>query len=152
MFKESPSNNETDTIIGPSVKIEGDFVTEGNIVVEGTICGVVKTNKNLKVGPKAKIFANVAAADALVAGEVQGNIKITNKLELTSTAKIFGDVKTDNLLVASGAILCGKCQMGDGKDKSPRPDFSKQEKIELESKAVDVEIKKIKKPEKVKFF
>ena len=41
MLKES-SGHETDTIIGPSVKVEGDFVTEGNIIIEGTICGTIK--------------------------------------------------------------------------------------------------------------
>jgi len=53
MFKETPITNETDTIIGPSVKVEGDFITEGNVVVEGMICGTIKTSKNLKVGSKS---------------------------------------------------------------------------------------------------
>jgi len=67
MFKDTPAN-ETDTIIGPSVKVEGDFVTEGNIIVEGTICGTIKTSQSLKIGPTAKIFANIWADNALIAG------------------------------------------------------------------------------------
>lgn len=137
MFKETPAAptvaNETETVIGPSVKVEGDFATEGDIVVEGTICGSLRTSKNLRVGPKSRIFANVSADNALVAGEVQGNIKINGKLELTSTAKIFGDIKTGILIVAAGSTLNGKCQMGEGKGKSAKPDFSKQEKIHLKS-------------------
>lgn len=132
MFKDNQSiSNETDTIIGSSVKVEGDFVTEGNIIVEGTICGSIKTSKNLKVGPESKIFANISAENALISGEIQGNLTINGKLELTSTAKIFGDIKTSNISVASGAIINGKCQMTDNKNKSPRPEFSKQKRIEL---------------------
>jgi cytoskeletal protein CcmA (bactofilin family) len=133
MFKENQplTANETDTIIGPSVKVEGDFITEGNIIIEGIICGTIKTTKNLKIGPQSKIFSNVWAENALVAGEVQGNINCNNKLELTATAKIFGDIKAAILNVASGAIISGKCQTGDNKTKAGKPEFSKQEKIEL---------------------
>lgn len=135
MFKENKNGgDETETIIGPSVKVEGDFITEGDIVVEGMVCGTIKTAKNLKIGPKSKVYANVSAENALVSGEVQGSMKISQQLQLTSTAKIFGDVKAKILIVASGSILNGKCQMGDSKDKSPKPDFSKQEKIELKTK------------------
>lgn len=135
MFKDTNNDNhETDTIIGPSVKVEGDFVTEGNIIVEGTICGSIKTAKNLKVGPKSRIFANTSAENAMVAGEIQGNVTISNKLELTSTAKIFGDIRAAKIVMAEGAVLNGKCLMAD-KEKSMRPDFSKQKKIDLKSAA-----------------
>ena len=148
MFKETPLTNETDTVIGPSVKVEGDFVTEGNVIVEGTICGTIKTSKNLKVGPKSKIFANVSAENALIAGEIQGNIKVNDKLELMSTGKIFGDIKVGTLIVSAGSVLNGKCQMGAIKEKSIKPDFSKQEKIEL--KTLEDEITTEKKPVKKK--
>jgi len=136
MFKETTAaaaTHETDTIIGPSVKVEGDFVTEGNIIIEGTICGTVKTSKNLKIGPASKIFANIWADNALIAGEIQGNLNIANKLELTPTAKIFGDIKTANISISSGATLNGKCQMADNKNKAIKPEFSKQKKMELKS-------------------
>ncbi len=142
MFKENPTVNETETIIGPSVRVEGDFVTEGNIIVEGVICGTIKTLKNLRVGSKSKIYANVTAENALVSGEIQGNIKVRGKLELTPTAKVFGDIKVGTLLVASGSIINGKCQMGSEKDKSPKPDFSKQVKIDLEAKDNQTETEK----------
>jgi len=140
MFKETPATaHETDTIIGPSVKVEGDFVTEGNVIVEGTICGTIKTTKNLKVGPSSKIFANIWADNALIAGEIQGNLNIAKKLELTSSAKIFGDVKTSNLSISGGAILNGKCQMAESKNKAIRPEFSKQKKIDLKSQSAETE-------------
>jgi len=132
MFKETPPvTTEIETVIGPSVKVEGDFVTEGNMVIEGTICGSIKTSKNLKIGPQAKVFANLTAANALISGEVQGNITISGRMELTASAKIFGDIKVGSLNIASGAILNGKCQMPDNKEKSNRPESSKQDRIEL---------------------
>jgi cytoskeletal protein CcmA (bactofilin family) len=135
MFKENQSNQgESQSIIGPSVKVEGDFITEENMIIEGMVSGTIKTTKNLKVGPKSKIFADVQAENILVAGEIQGSVKAVSKLELTSSAKVYGDIKADTLIVASGSKLNGKCQVGGTKEKSPKPDFSKQGKIALESK------------------
>lgn len=140
MFKEQASSHETETVIGPSVKVEGDFVTEGNIVIEGTVCGTVKTSQDLKIGAKSKVFANVSANNALVAGEIQGNVRIKEKLELMPTARIYGDIRAGSLVIASGSIFNGRCQMGNLKDKTIRPDFSKQAKIDLDVSETEDEI------------
>jgi len=100
-----------ETIVGPSVKVEGEFVSEGNIVIEGQVSGTVKTAKHLRVEEGAKINANVGAESALVSGEVHGNMKINSTLEMTPTAKIYGDVETKTIIVAAGAILHGRCLM-----------------------------------------
>ena len=127
MFKKEGDVEEIETIIGPSVQVEGDFVAAGDVVVEGMVSGKLKTEKSLRVGTGAKIFASVTAANALIAGEVQGNVKVEGNLELTSTARIFGDVKAKTLTIASGACLHGKCQAGEDRK-------SKLEKIEERAK------------------
>lgn len=119
MFKKDENSTEIETIIGPSVHVEGDFVAAGDVVIEGTVSGKLRTEKNLRVGQNAKIYASVMAANALIAGEVQGNIKVREALELTNTAKVFGDIKTDVLTVAPGATIIGKCQVGEDKKSKP---------------------------------
>jgi cytoskeletal protein CcmA (bactofilin family) len=112
MFKDLyAKEGETETIIGPSVKVEGDFVSKGNVTVEGAVYGTLKTDKDLKIGSVAKISANVIAANAFVSGEVKGNVKVHGKLELSDTSKIFGDVEAKTLIMAAGAVLNGKCSM-----------------------------------------
>lgn len=108
-----PTNGgrEIETVIGPSVKVEGNFRGQGNVIVEGIVHGSLKTDKDLTVGSGAKISANVIAANAKISGEVKGSVKIKGKLELTETAKIFGDIETEVLSVTPGAILNGKCTM-----------------------------------------
>ncbi|OGY45888.1 MAG: hypothetical protein A3A24_00350 [Candidatus Buchananbacteria bacterium RIFCSPLOWO2_01_FULL_46_12] len=115
MLKKEGMSNEVETIIGPSVHVEGDFVGNGDVVIEGTVSGKLRTEKNLRIGETAKIFANISAANILVAGEVQGNIKAKESLELTSSAKVFGDIKTNIVTIASGAIFHGRCQAGEEK-------------------------------------
>ena len=74
--------DEVETVVGPSVNVEGDFASEGNIVIKGTVSGSVFTSKHLTVEMGAKIIANVRAGSATIAGEVKGNMKIKESLEL----------------------------------------------------------------------
>jgi cytoskeletal protein CcmA (bactofilin family) len=110
-LKPEPPRDEVETVVGPSVCVEGDFSSEGRILVKGTVCGSVKTSKLLTVEPGAKILANVKAGDALISGQVKGNVKVDNRLELSETAQIEGDVWCKELIVACGALMSGKVQM-----------------------------------------
>lgn len=107
------SGNEPETIIAAGVKVEGDFVSQGDVLIEGIVEGSLKTERDLRVGSKATISANVSAANATIAGEIRGNIKISEKLELEPSAKLYGDVHTKVLVVASGAQVNGTIVMGE---------------------------------------
>ncbi|MCK4553681.1 polymer-forming cytoskeletal protein [Candidatus Parcubacteria bacterium] len=114
MFKKHDQREnfkKVETIIGSSVKVKGDFNSQGNIIIEGIVQGNLKTKGNLLVGDKAKITADIEAKEAKISGEIKGNVKIKEYLELTATAKIFGDVEASSLSVERGAILNGKCTM-----------------------------------------
>lgn len=112
MFKsDHESNKEAETVIGPSVKVEGNFSSDGDVIIEGQLTGTLKTTKNVKIGEQAKIKADVEAANIFQAGEIKGNVKVSEKLQLKSTAKILGNVETSILSVEEGGLLNGKCQM-----------------------------------------
>ncbi|MFA6534603.1 MAG: polymer-forming cytoskeletal protein [Patescibacteria group bacterium] len=103
---------DAETIIGPSVKVKGEFNGQGDIIVEGVLEGSLKTGTSLRVGDKAKIKANVEAKDSSISGEVIGNIKIKGALEITATAKITGDIETSSISIEKGAQINGRISMG----------------------------------------
>ena len=116
MFKKtlksgSDTNDTVDTIIGPSVKIEGDFKSQGNIVVGGQVVGKMSTTQNLKIDEGANITADIQAKEAVIAGTVKGNITIEGHLEVLATAQIDGDIATRSIAIQQGAHLNGKCAM-----------------------------------------
>ncbi|MBL8030954.1 MAG: polymer-forming cytoskeletal protein [Candidatus Doudnabacteria bacterium] len=114
-----------ETVVGPSVKIQGDLNSEGNIRIEGQVNGKVKTTQNVFVGQSAKITADVLAGNATVSGEIVGNIKVTGNLILQTTAKVSGDISCAILRVEDGAVFTGKCSMGTMADKTkhaPEPE------------------------------
>jgi len=128
--KNKASHDDVETVVGPSVKVEGDFSSEGNIVVKGIVSGSVKTSKLLTVENGAKIFANVSAGNAIVSGGIKGNVKVIDRLELTETAQVHGDIYCKVLSVAPGAIIHGKIVMkginlkDEGSDKQDKKRIS----------------------------
>ncbi|MFA7653674.1 MAG: polymer-forming cytoskeletal protein [Candidatus Magasanikbacteria bacterium] len=123
------SEDNVETIVGPSVNVEGDFASEGNIIVKGSVAGSVHTSRHLAVEFGAKIMANVRAGSAQVAGEVRGNMKVKESLELLSTARVTGDIEAKTLVIEAGALLFGKVMMPgleESKPKSTRGGFGKK--------------------------
>lgn len=107
----SKVQDDVETVVGPSVNVEGDFASEGNIIVKGSVAGSVHTSRHLAVEVGAKIMANVRAGTARIAGEVKGNMKVKEILELTATARVVGDIDAKTLIVEAGALIMGKVSM-----------------------------------------
>jgi cytoskeletal protein CcmA (bactofilin family) len=102
-----------ESIVGASVKIEGDLKSQGNLRIDGTVTGKVKTTQNLFVGESAVISADVEAENAVIGGTVQGNIKVPGVLQITKTGRLTGDIICGALQIEQGAYFIGKCQMND---------------------------------------
>ena len=108
------SASPDDTIIGSTIKIEGDLVSNGNIIVEGEVLGSLKTEKTLRVGEGAKVKADVKAADVFVSGEIIGNLDVSKRIDLAKTARVTGDIKAQIIEMAAGAVFNGRVTMEGG--------------------------------------
>jgi cytoskeletal protein CcmA (bactofilin family) len=119
MFKDKKGGHDlqsgNQTIIAQGVRVEGDFHSNGEVIIDGEVAGSVATTMSLQIGESARIQANVMAQSAVIAGEVRGNIKAVDSLDLTSTSKVHGDIQTNLISVAAGAEINGKITMNGGK-------------------------------------
>ncbi|NQV90602.1 polymer-forming cytoskeletal protein [Candidatus Uhrbacteria bacterium] len=116
MFKDKsknamPSSSSNETIIAQGVRVEGDFQSQGDVVIDGEVVGSVVTQSSLHVGESAKIHADVKAANAVIAGEIIGNVVVGEMLELLSTSHVQGDITTERISVAAGARINGQIRM-----------------------------------------
>lgn len=102
---------DAETIIGASIKVKGNFQGQGNIIIEGSLEGSLKTDADLYIGEKAHVVANIESKDAIINGEVRGNIKNKGYLALGGTAKIFGDIQYTELSIEKGAVINGQLLM-----------------------------------------
>lgn len=99
---------DAETVIGASIKVKGNFQGQGNIVIEGSLEGSLKTNANVFIGEKAKVVANIESKDAIINGELKGNVKTHGYLALGENAKVFGDIQYGEMSIEKGAIINGQ--------------------------------------------
>ncbi len=102
----------TETIIAHGVRLDGDLVAEGDLIIEGEVHGTVKTQGDLRIGEQALVEADIEAGNALVSGAIRGNILVRGKLELLPSSSMTGDVVTDVLAIGPGAQMNGCISMG----------------------------------------
>ncbi len=108
---EKRSGSVITTILGRGCVINGDFMAEESVRIDGDVMGNVKVTGALVIGSGAKIHGNVEAGEATVGGEVVGNVQAPEKVELTATAKIIGDITTNVIVIDEHAVFHGKCDM-----------------------------------------
>ncbi|MEA2088833.1 MAG: polymer-forming cytoskeletal protein [Patescibacteria group bacterium] len=120
MFKNQQIDEKSvETIIGHSVKVKGNFQTDGGMQIDGEMEGSLKVGTDLIIGENAKIKADAQANRIMISGKIKGNIKANKSLELTETARIDGDIETKILSTEPGAQINGSIKMSEisGKEK-----------------------------------
>ncbi len=102
----------TVNIIGAGTTIEGDVVSSGDIRIDGTLKGTVKTRGKLVVGPSGNVEGEVNCQNADISGTIRGKVNVAELLSLKGTAKLSGEISTGKLSIEPGADFSGSCSMG----------------------------------------
>lgn len=99
-----------ETVVGANCTIEGKFLSNGNVRLDGVFSGTLEITGNVLVGETAKIEADIEAHNISIAGAVRGNVK-GNKVQLLRTGRIWGDISATALTTEEGAFIDGKITM-----------------------------------------
>jgi len=97
--------------IAQGTKITGDFNSEGDFRIDGTIEGNVKTSGKVVVGKSGFIKGTLQGTDAYFEGKFSGKLALSGILTLKSTAHIEGEVIVGKLAVEPGASFNVTCAM-----------------------------------------
>ena len=62
-------------MIAQGVRVEGEFVSQGDVLIEGELSGNIQTASDLRMGQQSQIKAYVVAANVVVSVEISGNIQ-----------------------------------------------------------------------------
>jgi cytoskeletal protein CcmA (bactofilin family) len=104
-------------IIGQSTYVEGTIKSQGNIRIDGRVCGTINAEGNFVVGLTGEIEGNVQAKNITISGKFKGDISANEKLVLENNSKVAGDLYTKRLVVDDGAIFNGQCKMNADESK-----------------------------------
>jgi cytoskeletal protein CcmA (bactofilin family) len=106
------SSQSATTVIARGVKVEGEFTSQADVLVDGEVHGTFSTEGLLTVGSEAKIKADVKAGSAVISGALEGNMTVEKRVDVKATARITGDVTADTITVEAGAVIAGRMMIG----------------------------------------
>lgn len=101
-----------ETIIGANITVEGNLNGKGNILIEGSVSGEIKTDQDITIEEGADIKANIHASSAHIGGKVTGNIIAKKQVVLKQSSQIIGDITAESIEIHAGAIFNGRSNMG----------------------------------------
>jgi cytoskeletal protein CcmA (bactofilin family) len=96
------------SILSADIRVQGNIICKGGILIEGVIDGDVKS-RSLRIGEGGSVKGTVEAETIQVRGFLTGRIK-AKSVTLSSSAKVDGDISYENLVIEEGALLNGTCK------------------------------------------
>jgi cytoskeletal protein CcmA (bactofilin family) len=97
-----------ETRLDATATFKGQVTTEEDLVVEGTLEGIIQSTAQVVVAKGGCVNGTIRARDVEVAGTVEGNIWASRHVLLASTGRIQGDVSAIHLRVEDGGVMQGK--------------------------------------------
>ncbi|MEQ9520447.1 MAG: polymer-forming cytoskeletal protein [Parvibaculum sp.] len=101
----------TPSIISNDLVVHGNLVAGGDIQIDGTIEGDIRSS-SVTIGEQAHISGEVVADDIVIRGRVMGGIR-GRRVQLCATCHVEGDILHEALAVETGAFFEGNCRHSD---------------------------------------
>ena len=110
--ENSVSYSGVSAMIGPGVKIEGQIVSDENLVIEGKVSGsITAKNNEVTVGKSGILTANIGAKVVHIEGTVKGDISGSEKVVISKTGNVLGNIQSPRVTLEDGAKFKGSIEM-----------------------------------------
>ena len=98
-------------VIGSKTTVKGEISGDEDVLVEGTVEGQIRINKDLRVGPGGTVKATIDAQSVVVSGEVIGDCHAANRVEIQASGRLTGNIRAPRVVIAEGAVFKGNSDM-----------------------------------------
>lgn len=107
-----PVRSKNVSVIGPTLVFKGELSADEDLVIEGTIEGTIAHHKkNLTIGSKGRVSADIHASSVLVEGHLDGDIHSDGLVSMAKGATVNGNIYCARLVLQDGARFNGKVVM-----------------------------------------
>lgn len=117
------SNQETsvrNNLIGNGTTIKGELIASGDVRIDGTIIGTMKSTGKVVIGQQGIVEGDIICNSADISGRVKGTIRVDELTSLKSTSRLEVELYTKQLFIEVGAIFTGKCDMSQKVAEAPK--------------------------------
>jgi cytoskeletal protein CcmA (bactofilin family) len=98
--------DEESSVIGDAAIIVGDLTSEGEIEVQGTVEGNIRS-RSVIVGESGEVHGEIVAEAVDIRGSVEGPV-VAASVTVARTARVIGHITHRELSIEPGAYLEGR--------------------------------------------
>ena len=110
--EQQPIRSKNVSVIGPTLVFKGELSADEDLIIDGTIEGTIAHHKkNLTIGKKGRVTADIHATSVIVEGELNGDIHSDGLVSLAKGSMVTGNVYCARLIMEDGATFNGKIDM-----------------------------------------
>ena len=110
--EQQPVRSKNVSVIGPTLVFKGELSADEDLIIEGTIEGTIAHHKkNLTIGAKGKVSADIHASSVLVEGQLDGDIHSDGLVSLAKGASVNGNIYCARLVLQDGSRFNGKVEL-----------------------------------------
>jgi len=103
------------SMIGSGVNIQGDLISEEDLVIQGQINGSITAEASeVVVGTEGSLTACIRARVVKIEGSVTGDITATEKVIVAKTGDVTGNIQAPRVNLEDGAKFKGSIEMDPG--------------------------------------
>ena len=126
--EDKVSSNKTGdlhTLLGKGSEFEGKLSFVGQVRIDGTFRGMVRTDDVLVLGDTADVQAEIDAGTVVISGSFDGAIRASQLVEIHAPARVKGSIETPALTIAKGVLVDATIKMSDTKRPAPNVQSSR---------------------------
>jgi cytoskeletal protein CcmA (bactofilin family) len=109
--QRTPAGAPTSCTIGSKTTVKGDLLGDEDVVIDGTVEGLIRISKDVRIGQGGVVKATVEAASVVISGEMVGDCTATQRVELQATGRLTGNIRAPRIVIAEGAMFRGNSAM-----------------------------------------
>ena len=99
------------TVIGQGITVDGEVVSDDEVVVHGTVRGRLTCQDAVSIGADGVVESDISATQLSISGHVTGDVTAVERVDLQAGGRLIGDVKATRLTIADGASFRGNVDM-----------------------------------------
>ncbi|MEG1497949.1 MAG: polymer-forming cytoskeletal protein [Bacteroidales bacterium] len=112
MAKQNGIEPTAYNIISSGTSFKGEFLSDGNLRIDGDFIGDIAIAGKLIVGKGGHVKGKIKCVSAELEGMVEvSELQVEELLSLKASANLAGEVMVDKISIEQGAIFVGSCTM-----------------------------------------
>lgn len=109
----SDASSPTEPIAVPHRgSFEGLLTFRGSACILGSLTGGVNARGRLRIGPNARVDADVVVDELIVEGNLRGDVRARERIELGPRARVEGRLEAPRVMFRDGCRFRGPCRSG----------------------------------------